>query len=525
MDDSNSAVAGALPGTPQVSRSAASRLRLSQAWAVASVLVPVLVITGTPLVAIDLAYQVRAGALMLDTHSLLRTDPFTATAAGSPWLNQQWLAQILLATVFRLGGWLGLAVLRAALAGLVMTFVFMACRAAGASTKRAAWLTLPSGALLPFDFQVRPQLFALVCFAATAWLVARRRTRPGGQWLVVPITVLWANMHGTFFLAPLLLGLAWIEDRWSRGHAAPTALLAGVGSVLATMVNPYGPRVWSYVAGLANHPVIRGMVQEWKPPTIGSYTGAVFFLSLVAAAVLLIARVRRPVPWVSLLPLAVFLSIALAAIRGVYWWAIAVPTVLARVLQDRPARSEQLDPASALNAAIVGLLTMGIVAMLIPWLPYTGRSMPTERQLVFAPMGITRELHGILTPGQVLFNAQIWGSWLEFEFPRNPVIVDSRIEVVPTSVWSNYNAVSRGSEGWQAILDSWHVDVAVLARDQQHYLIPRMKADPGWRLVYEDAEGLIFARDGRYSCTSTDTRPAFAATRMAATRVPTPSLP
>jgi hypothetical protein len=54
--------------------------------------------------------------------------------------------------------------------------------------------------------------------------------------------------------------------------------------------------------------------------------------------------------------------------------------------------------------------------------------------------------------------------------------------------------VSRGSEGWQAILDSWHVDVAVLARDQQPYLIPRMKADPGWRLVYEDAEGLIFRR-------------------------------
>jgi hypothetical protein len=494
MAGPRSAIASALPGTPRLPVSGLARLRLSHAWTAAAVVIPVLVITATPLVAVDLTYQLRAGEIMLDTHSVLRTDPFTATAGGGPWLNQQWLAQILLATVFRLGGWLGLAVLRAALAGVVMTFVFMACRAAGASTKRAAWLTLPSGALLPFDFQLRPQLFAMVCFAATAWLVARRGTRPGGQWLVVPITVLWANLHGTFFLAPLLLGLAWIEDRWSRGQAAPTALLAGVGSVLATMVNPYGPRVWSYVAGLATDPVIRGMVQEWKPPTIGSSTGAVFFLSVVAAAVLLIARVRRPVPWVSLLPLAVFLFIALTAIRGVLWWAIAAPIVLARVLQDRPARSERRDPASPLNAAIVGLLTLGIVAMLIPWLPYTGRSMPTERQLVFAPVGITGELHRILTPGQVLFNAQIWGSWLEFEFPGNPVIVDSRIEVVPTSVWSNYDAVSRGSEGWQAILDSWHVDVAVLARDQQPYLIPRMKADPGWRLVYEDAEGLIFRR-------------------------------
>jgi len=74
------------------------------------------------------------------------------------------------------------------------------------------------------------------------------------------------------------------------------------------------------------------------------------------------------------------------------------------------------------------------------------------------------------------------------------VVVDSRIEVPPQSVWSQYIAVSTGVQGWQATLDSWHVDVAVLARDQQSYLILKMKADPGWQLVYEDAEGLIFRR-------------------------------
>jgi hypothetical protein len=93
-----------------------------------------------------------------------------------------------------------------------------------------------------------------------------------------------------------------------------------------------------------------------------------------------------------------------------------------------------------------------------------------------------------------MFNAQEWGSWLEFEFPRNPVIVDSLIEVVPPSVWWRYDAVSSGVEGWQETLDSWDVDVAVLAREQQGPLIPKMRADPGWRLVYEDADGLIFRR-------------------------------
>ena len=484
-------VEGPLRGSTLLART--SSLRLSQTWALSSVLIPVLVLTGLPLVAIDLAYQLRAGEIMLQTHSLLRTDVFTATSTGTPWLNQQWLPEILLAGAFRVGGWLGLVVLRGALAAAILWFIFLACRAAGASTNRAALLTLATGVLLPAGFGLRPQLFGMVCFAATALLVARRGRSPRGLWLVVPITVLWANLHGTFFLAPVLLALAWVEDR-SRGRAEPGTLLVGGASLLATMVNPYGVRVWSYALGLSTNPVIRKAIAEWQPPTIASYTGAMLFASVVGVAVLLIARVRRPVPWASLLPLLVFLVIGLMAIRGAYWWAMAAPIVLAGTLDDPPARPERRDPAGLQNVAIVGLLVVAILAILIRWVPYTGRSLPEGGRLTFAPVGITSELHRVLVPGEVVFNAQEWGSWLEFEFPDNPVVVDSRIEVLPEDVWWKTIQVSSGVEGWQRVLDSWHVDVAVLARDQQPGLIPRMKADPGWELVYEDAEGLIFRR-------------------------------
>ena len=470
-------------------------IRLSHVWAAIGIILPVVVISATPLFAIDLTYHLRAGDIMFDTHAVLRTDVFSSAAYGSPWLNQQWLAQIVLATAFRLGGWFGLVALRALLVGLALTFVFLACRAAGAATKRAAWLTLASGVMLPSALMVlRPQLLAILCFAVTAWLVARRRTHPTGVWIVIPVTLLWANLHGSFFMAPLLLGLAWVEDRWVRGQRAPTLLLAGLGSLLATTVNPYGLRVWSYAADLATNPVIRRTITEWQPPTIGTYTGVAFFLSIVVVAALLIARVRRPVPWGSLLPLGVFLAIALPAVRGVYWWAIVAPIVLAGVLVDGPAPTERRDPSGPLNAAIVGVLALTIIVVLMPWTRYTGRAMPDDGRLAYAPVGITRELHGILRPGELVFNAQPWGSWLEFEFPRNLVLVDSLVEVVPQSVWWKYYAVSAGVEGWQATLDSWQIDVAVLARDQQGPLIPRMRADPGWRLVYEDAEGLIFRR-------------------------------
>lgn len=494
MAGPTSAIAHAPTGAPRLPASVLAKIRLSHVWAASAVAIPVIVIAGTPLAVNDLAYHLRAGDTMFDTHAILRTDVFSAVAYGKPWLNQQWLAQIVLATAFRLGGWFGLVVLRALLGAVVLSFVFLACRAAGAATKRAAWLTLASGVMLMGGFTLRPQLLGMGCFALTAWLVARRRAHPQRVWIAIPITILWANLHGSFFLAPLLLGLAWVEDRWVRGRGSRTLLLAGLGSILATTVTPYGYKVWSYAAGLATNPVIRKTITEWQPPSIDVYTGAAFFLSVVVVAGLLIAGVRRPVPWGSLLSLVVFLAIALTAIRGVFWWAMVAPIVLAGVLEDRPAPTERRDPAGALNAAIVGLLALAVIGSVIRWVPYTGPAMPTGGRLAFAPVGITRELQRSLGPGEVVFNAQKWGSWLEFEFPQSPVIVDSLIEVIPESVWWRYYAVSSGAEGWQATLDAWDVDVAVLARDQQGPLIPKVRADPGWRLVYEDAEGLIFRR-------------------------------
>ncbi len=175
--------ASAITSAPQAFAFSVRTIRLSQVWAAVAVLIPVLVMSGTPLFAIDLAYHLRAGDIMFDTHTVLRTDVFSAAAYGRPWLNQQWLAQIVLATAFRLGGWFGLVMLRAILAGLVLTFVFLACRAAGAATKRAAWLTAISGVLLPAGLMLRPQLFGIpVSRSPRGWWPAAARIRTACGW-------------------------------------------------------------------------------------------------------------------------------------------------------------------------------------------------------------------------------------------------------------------------------------------------------------------------------------------------------
>src|SRR5438552_3196811 len=97
---------------------AAWAIDLSRLWFVVAISLPVIAALALPLSTIDLAYHVRAGGLMLDTHHLLRRDTFSLTAHGAPWLNQQWGAQILLALLWRAGRWTALGLARGAIVGL-----------------------------------------------------------------------------------------------------------------------------------------------------------------------------------------------------------------------------------------------------------------------------------------------------------------------------------------------------------------------------------------------------------------------
>ena len=67
-----------------------------------------------------------------------------------------------------------------------------------------------------------------------------------------------------------------------------------------------------------------------------------------------------------------------------------------------------------------------------------------------APSGITAALRGLARPGDRLVNPQLWGSWFEFAVPDLPVAIDSRIELIPVSVWDARDLIEAGGDGWEA---------------------------------------------------------------------------
>ena len=155
----------------------------------------------------------------------------------------------------------------------------------------------------------------MVLLAATLVLVAGRHRWPRLLWLVPLIVAAWANVHGSFFLGPVVVGLAWLEDLHDRVPGSLRTLAVALVAAVAALINPFGLEVWSYAAGLSTNPEVTARITEWQPTSLRIVPGMLFFGSALAVAALL-ARRPAAATWPTLAWLAVFFVIGAYAIRG-----------------------------------------------------------------------------------------------------------------------------------------------------------------------------------------------------------------
>jgi hypothetical protein len=154
--------------------SSRGRRDLGVLWAGIAVLLPALLVSVAPVSTVDLAYGIRAGALVLDGSGIPRVDTFTFTAAGLPWVDQQWLAQVIFAAVFRAGGWPALATLGAVIVASIQALLWRAARSMGADARSTGVALLLGFVVAAQGIGLRSQVLGLLCLAGLLALVADR---------------------------------------------------------------------------------------------------------------------------------------------------------------------------------------------------------------------------------------------------------------------------------------------------------------------------------------------------------------
>lgn len=472
------------------------RLSLQRLWLVLALGLPALLALLVPLPAVDLAYQVRAGNEILAAGRLPAVDTWTLTVAGQPWLDQQWLAQVLLAGLHGAGGWEGLAVLRAVLVSAATGLLALALVARGLALRPAAVIALLAFMLAAPAMALRPQLFGIVIFVGLLVLVALRHRRPALFPLALLLIALWANLHGSFVLGPLVLGYAWLDDL-ARSRPAWRSLAMAVLGALATLANPYGAEVWTYAAGLGTNPEIAGRVSEWQRTSPFTAPGFLFYVSAGAVLGLVLAR-RRRLGVVEGLWLAGWFLVGAWAERGAAWWPFAAAFVLPPLLVDEgPLRAEEGTPrrpapparASRLNSVLAVALGAALLVAL-PWWrpsdPLTGR----QGLLSYAPSDLALRLREVVRPGDRVFVPQTWASWFEWAVPEARYFIDSRFELFPARVWRDYESIEPGGPSAAAVLADASVRLWIQPLDPR----PSPWPPDGWEPVATADEGVILER-------------------------------
>lgn len=475
----------------EIGRPASPRGHWSESmWAAAAGVVPAAAALASRMRAIDLAYHVRTGEVTLRTGKIVVNDSYTITQAGLPWQNQQWGAQVVFGLVHRLGGWTGVALTYAGAIGTGFALLYKACRRAGADPRTAAVLTLAGFLVGASSLGARPQALAVPLFAGT-WVLLSRRDR--WSWLVPVLTVVWANIHGSFVLAPILTALALGDDIVDRRPPARSALIA-LATIVATAANPFGPAVWAYVVDVTTNETIRNTVAEWRPPSPLSGAGALFWLSGVAVVATAQTRRTRVRP-MDVVRLLVFFALGAAALRSTVWWALAAPPVVAGWLAIPEATTER-SPSSVLRRRprlAVGALSLALLVA-ASWVrhgtdPVTGAS---ARLGADAPEVLVHATRRALPAGSRLLVFQPFASWFEYSLPGDPVLVDARIELFPDRIWRDYDTAIVAGDGWQSIIDRYEITGVILPPGA--VLAAELRDDPAWGVDADGPAGSVFVR-------------------------------
>lgn len=485
----------------------------------------------------DLLWHVRTGAWIAAQHAIPHTDPFGGGTAGLPWLDVSWLAQWLAAGVAERGG---LVALQLVAAGIVAaTFLTLLVRSPRTPLVLvAALLAVLASA---HRFLPRPDLLALPLVAAALVLLEGlpRRTRRTAALLAL-LTAVWANLHGSFVLVPILVGATALGACLSGGVRRAARLYAPtlLATALAPLANPRGaliygvlaPYVRSMLAAVGLAPVGAALLaSEWTPTTRALVHDAIFptaaFLLLVLLLLVSFLRRGRAASLERAAAAVAMLALALTAVRNLLPFAAAALVLAACNERDRleatrresprpePARpgpgrratggaDDPFDAAWFRLSASLGVLlvTLSYVTAVLSDRYYVARGLPVTTGVGFDPALVPEGAVGWLAthePPGVLLNNYNSGSYLLYRLaPEVPIYIDARFDTTPVN--RALEAVLADPSTLDAFLERERIGTVVLLHPSPESLafLPRLTRDPRWTLAFRDANTTIHVRAG-----------------------------
>ncbi|HEY2893361.1 MAG TPA: hypothetical protein VGJ16_04090, partial [Pirellulales bacterium] len=253
----------------------------------------------------DIWWHLRNAEVFVQTHSVVHQDFYSFTAAGSQWMNEAWLGELPYYFAWQGLGMRGIYLVMLAEVGLILMGVFALAWLESGNVKAAFCASWLSVWLATVSFGPRTLLAGWICLLAELYIFGLYRRGKDLLWCLPPLFILWANVHGSWLIGMVLLGIfgasGLFEGVWGRLEArrwTPPQMrklaLVGSLSLAGLFLNPYTYRLVFYPFEFAFKQKLNvAHVEEWMSLDFHDVRGKILFGMLAATIVLALVRKRR----------------------------------------------------------------------------------------------------------------------------------------------------------------------------------------------------------------------------------------
>jgi hypothetical protein len=478
-----------------------SRLTRSQTFA-GILLFGLLAMTARNAVDPDLWWHLRTGQWIMDTGHIPRSDPFSFTRSGNPWVAHEWLSEVAFYEIWKYSGFAGLIIF----AALVTTagFMLLYLRSPGKPHWAAAILLLGALAAAPV-WGVRPQMFTFALASLLLWLLERGQKRPRLLIWIPPLFLLWINLHAGFALGPVLLtaygaGLVWEvaagDTPWQE--ARPYLLriaLALTACVVLVPLNPSGVQLYRYPLDVLRSAAMRSVIIEWFPPDFHQLRYLPLFL-IWSGLLWALATSRSCFKARALVPLFLTFLAALDAVRHIPLLVLVATPVIAGAFRgvsswSQPSWAQPLSSSSVRQSQFVfrgAVLLLMAGFALTRWTSLIRNQVQAEAELY--PAKAMEFLRSHKLPSR-LFVYYDWGGYAIWRlYPEYRVFVDGRADLYGDDLLNQFQDSAQLRAGWEQVLDRWGVQAVLMPPSGP--LAQGLLLDARWHSVYRDSQAILF---------------------------------
>ncbi len=450
----------------------------------------------------DIWLHLKTGEIIFSERAIPHHDIYSFTAFGNTWICHSWLSQLTLFLIHRHFSTGGLIAFRLALTTGAVCFCFAACRLRRVSGAVSSFLLF----LMAFSnwtmFITRPHLFSYLFLSIYLYILESYRLRGRNLLFFIPVLqIFWCNLHAGSLLGILIVVIYALGLQFERKHLDKKIISVTLLSIIASLINPNGFHLYSYVMGLSRSNVFSSLIYEWRSPFSALWVDYIFvyffsewfFITIFA----LLMKLKRKA-WLDSIFIFLFLYLSSRAARHIGLAMIFLLPVIGEEITNfirycgkkwdisKLRITTKLIFSLCLSYAIFHIIVYGLSPKKGTMSCKIGMRMGFDMPEKAVDYVLENNL-----PGEI-FNSYDYGAYLIYRlYPERKVYIDGRIAMYGEKLARELFGLS--DVKMDEILEKYGINTALISyRDPERLHIYFMKRD--FTLVYSDKYVRIYTR-------------------------------